>query len=308
MEFFQTAWRDGSTFNHGLSTEEYFYAQIYKAVEKNVENKNLPFFNTTNFPMEVTTGKIINDENLIALEQMAAKQGYKSNMWIYGDTLEKLQKEGIKLNLKQGAEPVLCLTKFANANHIKENELYISENGSKAKAQFLYNYDSLDDRSKQQIQDHYSTTFENGRIYEAENHKNFSENIKNGNKSPLLNTLKNNLKGQCEKAQETYAKASPASSRVDFSALINAQARHCCQSACGGKITNTINPQVKQNCYELLGTIFEESKVNGSKPWKVGEAITRALDAGTRYAKSYTAKDFNLEVRKTREEMNEKNK
>ncbi|MBQ5498463.1 MAG: hypothetical protein IIT73_01540, partial [Treponema sp.] len=101
MEYFQTAWRDGSSLNKGLTSEEFFYNQIYNALEVNVANRTLPFFNADakSIPVELSTGKIINDENLIALEQISAKKGYSSNVWIYGDVLEKMQKEGISLNL-----------------------------------------------------------------------------------------------------------------------------------------------------------------------------------------------------------------
>ena len=140
MEYFQTAWRDGSSLNKGLTSEEFFYNQIYNALEVNVANRTLPFFNTDakTVPVELSTGKIINDENLIALEQISSKKGYSSNVWIYGDVLNKMQKEGIPLNLRLDAEPVLCLTKYANYTHLNKPELYIAEGGSKAKAQYLY--------------------------------------------------------------------------------------------------------------------------------------------------------------------------
>ena len=97
MEYFQTSWRSGSAYNRGLLPEEYFYKQIYEAIEKNVENKTLPFFNSNKqIPIELSTGKIINDHNLVALEQIAAKNGYKSNNWIYGSELERLSKEGME--------------------------------------------------------------------------------------------------------------------------------------------------------------------------------------------------------------------
>lgn len=146
MEYFQTAWRDGSSLNKGLTSEEFFYNQIYSALEVNVANRTLPFFNQNakTVPVELSTGKIINDENLIALEQLASKKGYSSNVWIYGDVLDKMQKQGIPLNLRRDAEPALCLTKYANFTHLNKPELYIAEGGAKTKAQYLYNYDSLE--------------------------------------------------------------------------------------------------------------------------------------------------------------------
>ena len=93
MEYFQTAWRDGSSLNKGLTSEEFFYNQIYNALEVNVANRTLPFFNSDakTVPVELSTGKIINDENLIALEQISSKKGYSSNVWIYGDVLDKIR-------------------------------------------------------------------------------------------------------------------------------------------------------------------------------------------------------------------------
>ena len=39
MEYFQTSWRSGSAYNQGLLPEEFFYKQIYEAIEKNVDLK-----------------------------------------------------------------------------------------------------------------------------------------------------------------------------------------------------------------------------------------------------------------------------
>lgn len=46
----------------------------------------------------------------------------------------KMQKESISLNLRRDAEPVLCLTKYANYTHLNKPELYIAESGAKTKA------------------------------------------------------------------------------------------------------------------------------------------------------------------------------
>ena len=33
-DYIQTKWRDGSAFNHNLTSDEYFYNQIFEAVKK----------------------------------------------------------------------------------------------------------------------------------------------------------------------------------------------------------------------------------------------------------------------------------
>ncbi len=48
------------------------------------------------------------------------------------------------------------LTKYANATHLNEKELYIAEGGSRSKAQFLYNYESLDERSRKAVDRYFS--------------------------------------------------------------------------------------------------------------------------------------------------------
>lgn len=71
-DYIQTKWRDGSAFNHNLTSDEYFYNQIFEAVKKNVSAGTLPQFSrkTSSMPVELSTGKIINDENLIALNRL----------------------------------------------------------------------------------------------------------------------------------------------------------------------------------------------------------------------------------------------
>lgn len=312
MEFFQTKWRDGSAFNHGLTSQEYFYDQIYRALESNIQNKTLPFFSKTPgaIPVELTTGKIINDENLIALEQIAAKNGYKSNIWIYGDTLEKMQQEGIELNLKKNAEPALCFTKYANATHLNQEELYIAEAGTKTKAQFLYNYDSLDDRSKKAIDKYFEKAKKIDSLYSAENLKNYVKNIRNPEKDnhPLLQQLKESMSFAADKAKAKFKEGfeNKLEKLPSFNALINLQARHMCQVVTDSHVKNEFQPDVENNCYSFFEKVINRVKKSGAKPWMIGEAITNALDAGTTYAKAYTSEGFNLEVRKSREEEHQK--
>ena len=157
MDYIQTSWRPGSVLNHGMTADEYFYDQVYKAVELNVKNQSLPFFNphASQMPIELSTGKIISDKNLIALEQVASNKGYKSNVWIYGSELEKLRNSGIRINLKRGSVPVLCQTRYADYMHLKEKELYIADGGDKTKNQFLYNFDCLDERTQKSLEKYY---------------------------------------------------------------------------------------------------------------------------------------------------------
>ena len=308
MEYFQTAWRDGSSLNKGLTAEEFFYTQIYNAVEVNVKNRTLPFFNSkaNSIPVELSTGKIINDENLIALEQVAAKKGYSSNVWIFGDSLEKMQKEGIRLNLRKDAEPALCMTKYANATHLTKDELYIAEGGAKTRCQFLYNYDSLDDRSKQAVDKYFKNAVQINKVETQENLKNYLENLKKSKTEavPRLEAMKNTLKNVAEISAATLRKGvSKITENVNFAPVINAQMRHMCQVNTGANIRNSSNPAMENACYSFLSQIIKSTSENNGKKWLVGEAITKAMDAGSQYAKSCTSKNFNLEVRKNREEQ-----
>lgn len=308
MEYFQTAWRDGSSFNKGLTAEEFFYNQIYNAIAVNVENRTLPFFNSkaNSIPVELSTGKLINDENLIALEQIAAKNGYTSNVWIFGDTLEKMQKEGIRLNLKKGSEPALCVTKYANATHLNQDELYIAEGGAKQKAQFLYNYDSLDERSKQAVNKYFKNAIEINKVETNENLKNYLENLKKSKAEviPRLEAMKNTLKNVAEISATTLRKGvSKINDNINFAPIINAQMRHMCQVNTGANIKNSSNPAMENACYSFLSQIIEKTNESNGKKWLVGEAITRAMDAGSEYAKACTSKDFNREIKKNREEQ-----
>ncbi len=310
MEFFQTAWRDGSSLNRGLTKEEYFYDQIYRNVEENVRNRTLPFFNkkADSVPVELSTGKIINDENLIALEQASSRKKYTSNVWIYGNVLEKMQHEGISLNLKKGAEPVLCLTKYANATHLNEKELYIAEGGNRSKAQFLYNYETLDERSRKAVDKYFSKVQSVSKEYAGENFSAFIGNVKNvkSGRVPGLEKLKETLRSASINASKAYSESFEKGDmgNTDLLPLINAQAKHMCQASTAARIKSDISENNENTCYSLLEKVFSESKEKGAREWKVGEALTKAMDAGTMYAKSYTSRDFNFEIRKVKEEQN----
>lgn len=308
MEYFQTAWRDGSSLNKGLTSEEFFYNQIYSALEVNVANRTLPFFNQNakTVPVELSTGKIINDENLIALEQLASKKGYSSNVWIYGDVLDKMQKEGIPLNLRRDAEPALCLTKYANFTHLNKPELYIAEGGAKTKAQYLYNYDSLDERSKKAVDKYFKNAVEINNVHTEENLKNYLENLKKFKTQvmPRLEAMKSALKTAAQNSETIFKKGNQnCDQKVNFAPVINAQLRHMCQVNTGARLKNTPNPQMENACYDFFSKIISDTNQNKGKKWMVGEAVTKAMNAGLEYAKSCTSKDFNLEVRKNREEQ-----
>lgn len=299
MEYFQTSWRSGSAFNRGLLPEEYFYKQVYDAIEKNVENETLPFFNSKKqVPIELSTGKIINDHNLIALEQVAAKNGYKSNYWVYGSELEKLSKQGIKLTLKKGTEPVLCMQKLNNPIHVNEQELYISEGGTKGNYQFLYNVDSFDERSIKALQKHIKASVKIDEDYTKENFENFVENQKSLKNAPPLPPGLKRLK---EKVQNTCL-----SYGMNLAPIVDAQAKHICYEVTGNKLVHEPNSKTKEHCYNACSKILHTTKLNQIKPWVVGEQLTKALDAGTWYARSYTSKDFNIGHNKRMEEQSQK--
>lgn len=293
MEYIQNAWKPGASYTKGLSADEYFFDQIYNAVKANVTNRTLPFFNqeAQGMPVELTTGKLINDRNLIALEQSAAKNGYTSNVWIYASELEKLSRQGYKIGFKKGAEPVLCMTKFENPTHLSR-ELYIHEGGNGQRIQFLYNMDSLDDRSKKILSKHYENAREHESNLVTESFQNYIENsLKAKNqKCPELQKLKETVMHQCEILGQNLAP------------VITAQAKHICVEATGRKELRRNDMAEQERCYKVFEEIFSDAENRKIPSWKVGETLTKALDSGTWYAKSYTAKDFNLETNKLKEE------
>lgn len=300
MEFFQTTWRNGSSFNKGLTAEEFFYEQIYDAFEKNVQNKSLPFLIPTDshIPVELSTGKIINDENLVALEQAAASKGYKSNCWIFGSELEKLSKQGVKLSLKtRNEEPVLCLQKYNNPIHLHQTELYIAEGGAHAQYQFMYNLDSFDEHSQKALQKHIGKVLMVSEEYSANNLKNYVDNVKKARNPPPPPEL--------SKMKERIKKSSKVND-IDCALLVNAHARHICREATGNALTNNAPPSVKLLCYETAEKIINSTQNKKQSRLKVGEAFTKAINTGTLYAKTFTSKEFNLENNKLREETIQK--
>ena len=299
MEYFQTSWRNGSVYNRGFIPEEYFYNQIYEAWEKNVENETLPFFKTDKqLPIELSTGKIINDHNLIALEQIASKNGYKSNQWIYGSELEKLCKQGINVTLKKGSEPVLCLQKLNNPIHLNEKELYISEGGTKGMYQFLYNLDCLDERSVKAIKKHITTSQKMSYEYTKDNFENFVENQRALQKAPPIPEGLKRIKNKVQSSCNNYG--------MNLAPIVEAQAKHICYEVTGNRLNQTNSEKSQKNCYDACSKLINETKAKNTETWKVGEALTKALDAGTWYARSYTSKDFQIGQNKQLEEQRQK--
>lgn len=118
-----------------------------------------------------------------------------------------MQHEGISLNLKKDAEPILCLTKYANATHLNEKELYIAEGGNRAKAQFLYNYESLDERSRKAVDKYFSKVQSVSKEYAGENFSVFIGNVKNvkSGRVPELEKLKGTLQSASMNDSKAYS-------------------------------------------------------------------------------------------------------
>lgn len=282
-----------------MTAEEYFFDQIFSFAKENVEKHSLPFFNTESkqLPVELSTGKIINDTNLIALEQAASLKDYKSNLWIYGSELERLSNMGIPIKLKKGAEPVLCQTHFGNYERIVTDELNIAEGGAKTQNQFLYNYDSLTEESQRALDKLYSNSSQINEAATYANFQNFASNI---------SKLKNELSSDFHSLQKTIQKRVENLSE-DFNSAINAHAKHFCFEA-----TGTLSKQASNNneisCYTGLQNWIENTIQNKIPFWIAGEDFCRAMDAGTWYAKSFISKDFNHANRKQQEDNFHKKK
>jgi pseudouridine synthase len=207
-------------------------------------------------------------------------------------------KEGIKLNLKKGSEPVLCLQKLNNPIHVNNQELYISEAGTKSNYQFLYNIDSLDERSVKALEKHINTSKKIDNEYTNENFTNFVENQKALKKAPPLPQGLKRIKDKVISTCQTL--------NMNIAPLVDAQAKHVCYEVTGNRLTHEPSVEAKQNCYNACLQIIENTKAKKTEPWKVGETITKALDAGTWYARSYTSKDFSIGYNKQKEEQAQK--
>ncbi len=293
MAYILSEWKYGASFTKGYTPEEYFYNQILTDFKINTDNHNLPFFDKDNksLPRELTSGKIINDENLIALEQSQAKNNYKSSIWLYGEDLKKLEKQGFKINFKPNTEPVLCMTKYKNATHYDSEELYISEGGNKNNFQFLYNYDSLDDRSKKDLRKYYEKALELEKIQSKENLNNYIKNVKNE-----YQTNKQNIQNIKERIRNNRYL-----DNIDCSSLIEAQYLHDVYKSINGQGQTNIQPEKVNNCYKALNQLFEKID-NGFSSKMVAEDLTKKLYSASVYQKTMTSKNLNMETKKNWEE------
>lgn len=286
---------NGFTMN-GLSAEEYFYMQTFEAFKANVENQSLPFFNNdlNKIPRELSTGKIINNENAIALEQIASLNGYKSNLWIYGDELNKIQKEVGNLYLKKGTMPVLCLTKYFGATHLNEQDLYISEAGTGKKEQYLYNLDSLNEKSREKVMKYFEQANAVDKKYTSENLKAFQINIEA------------NRKGTNENFRKMREKVIQESKHLglDLTAITNCHYIHQLGNSIGKpELAEQKNANQKDLCYWLAGEFIKKAAENKILPKKAGMMLCTALNAGTEFQRLSVAKGYNLENAKKIEEM-----
>lgn len=281
-----------------MTVDEYFFDQVFTTVKGNVENHTLPFFdvNSHQLPIELSTGKIINDTNLIALEQAAAFYGYKSNYWIYGSEIEKLHHDGIELKVKKDAEPVLCKTHYRNYERIAKDELLIAEGGAKTQNQFLYNLDSFTEKSQKALQKRFSNVQQINDAYTFENFKHFKNNISKSKKeyAPKLAELQESIKKRISKIP------------TQFGPVISAHAKHFCSEAIGNNAKTPL-PQTELACYSLLQNWINNTLEKNQPTWVAGEELCKALDAGTWYGKSYISEKFNHENGKIQEENIQKN-
>lgn len=282
--------------HNGLTALQFFYKQTFETFKKNVENNTLPFFNNdlNKIPRELSTGKLINNENAIALEQVASKNGYKSNFWIYGHELNIIQKEIGNLYCKKNAEPVLCLTKYFGSTHLSEQDLYISEDGSKKNEQYLYNIDSLNEKSRQKVLKYYEKNQMLDKIYEEKNFQAFQSNVKL-NQQGINETLKN--------AKEKVLEAS-RQDEMDFSVITNCHYLHLLANAIGKpELAEIKTKNQKSLCYEKAIEFIEKVKKEKFESHKAGIMLCKALNSGTELQRISVAKGFNLENAKKIEEL-----
>jgi len=283
---------------NGLSAEQYFYKQVFDAFQANTENQSLPFFSKdlNKIPRELSTGKIINNENSIALEQIASKKGYKSNLWIYGNELNKIQKEVGNLYYKKETQPVLCLTKYFGATHLNEQDLYVAEGGSGKKEQYLYNLDSLDEKSQQKLLKYYELANGIDKNYTENNFKAFQANARQ------------NAIGENPAFQNAKARAISQSQQggMNLSPITNCHYLHNLQNSIGkanSQGSALQNPLAQKQCYETAQRLSERVKQGELKPHEAGRMLCTALNAGTEFQRVSVAKGYNLENAKKIEEL-----
>ncbi|MCR5252583.1 MAG: hypothetical protein K6C98_02585 [Treponema sp.] len=278
----------------GQTAQQYFYKQIYEAFKENTQNNTLPFFNKdlNKIPRELTTGKVINNENSIALEQIASRYGYKSNLWIYGNELNKLQKEVGSLSYKKGTVPALCITKYFGATHLNEQDLYISESGTGNKEQYLYNLDSLTDRSREKVLKYFEMANNVDKSYTEANYKAFQSNIKL------------NKQGDNKTFEDIKKKVIEASNQngLNLTVITNCHYFHNLTNSIGmPELAEEKTAKHKELCYQTSKEFCNKSNNVGA--YKAGLMLCTALNAGTEFQRISVAKGYNLENAKRIEEM-----
>jgi hypothetical protein len=282
----------------GLTAEQFFYKQVFDAFKANTENKTLPFFNKdlNKIPRELSTGKIIGGENAIALEQVASKNGYKSNLWIYGDELNKIQKEVGNLFYKKGTQPALCLTKYFGSTHLNDQDLYVAEGGSGKKEQYLYNLDSLDERSQQKVMKYFELANGVDKAYTEANFKAFQQNVANVRNGIQSDELKN--------ARERANLASQQGG-VDLRMLTQCHYYHNLGNAIGKPNSPSLGlyDAAERQCTDVSKKLIEKVTSGEVPPHKAGMMLCTALNAGTEFQRISVAKGYNLENAKKIEEM-----
>ena len=289
-----TNFKNGASYTRGLTSDEFFQKQIYDALKFNCENRTLPFFNENQkaLPRELYTGKLINDDNLIALEQVSAQRGYESNLWIFGSDLETLSKQGYKIHFMDNVQPVLCRTKYHNPTHL-ESELYVAEHGTKNKEQFLYNVDALTDDSKKSVEKLINRCKQLDQSASEINYKIFTDNMK---KSP---SEKQKHIGKIVQGiqQNRYI------NEIDCASLVEAQYLHNVYNSIGGKAKYSPKESL---CYSSLNKLFNSTNNNVFQELKVAENLTKKLYSASIYQKAMVSRDFNIETNKIQEEQTKK--
>jgi len=280
--------------NGGQTAQQYFYKQIYETFKANTENNTLPFFNKdlNKIPRELSTGKIINNENAIALEQIASRYGYKSNLWIYGDELNRLQKEVGSIYCKKGTTPALCITKYFGATHLNEEDLYIAESGNRKKEQYLYNLDSLNESSQKKLIKYFEKANEINKEYTEKNLTAFQLNIKQ-NKTGNTKAF--------ERIKKRVIEASKQDG-MNLTVITNCHFYHNLTNAIGKpELAEERNARQKDICYQTSKNFCK--KANNIEPYKAGLMLCTALNAGTEFQRISVAKGYNLENAKKIEEL-----
>lgn len=285
MSYFASEWK-----SEGYSADEYFYTQLYNNFKENTINRTLPFFSKDldKLPREISTGKVINNENSIALEMLASSKGYKSNLWIYGYELNKIQKQTGELHTIKKAVPALCLKKYFGATHLKTQELDISEAGSKTNAQYLYNLDCFDENSQNKLLNFFNRNSNRNENFQKENYKIFTENLSVSDKSPLYRAKQRivangNIEG------------------INFLPVIDSHFKHILQNATGN-IMKDNRSQIEGTCYKACNELINTVEKNKIAAARAGKEITKALYAGTEFQKISLSKGYNMENAKQNEE------